>query len=219
MSRRSHVRIALWHPPWTQASSVTGVMDEADRLSVTALSVALVALIVAITQLLQQTFGTTEGYRKCRHEVIGPWAAFTRRRFVWYELRMETRFITPELDLLTPAQTQQAYINTRGPYPLIADSPENATPEMHDTLHPEGLRLGKDQSHLADELLVSWIHFLQALHTMQTGPAVAGSERHCCAKPTFNRHVHREPLLAHLPAVKSEAVSYTHLTLPTKRIV
>lgn len=167
-------------------------MDGADRLSVAALSVALVALLVTITQLLQQIFGTAEGYRKCRREVIGPWAAFTHRRFVWYELRMETRFVTPELDLLTSAQTLQQYKDPGRLYPLIADSSASATPEMYDTLHPHGTALGKAEGYLTDELSVGWIGFLQALHAIQTGPPVAGIERHCCAEPTFTRHVHRE---------------------------
>ena len=96
---------------------------------------------------------------------------------------METRFVTP-------AQTLQEYKDTRRPYPLIADSSTSATPEMYDTLHPHGTALGKAGSYLTDELAVSWIGFLQALHDMQTGPPVAGSGRHCCAEPTSMRHGH-----------------------------
>lgn len=46
-------------------------MDEASRLSQLALIVALLALIIALGQLLQQIFGTADGYRRCQQVVIG----------------------------------------------------------------------------------------------------------------------------------------------------
>ena len=71
-------------------------MDESDRLSVTALSVSLVALIITVTQLLQQLLGTTDGHRRCRQEVIGAWSNCTRRKFIWYDLRFSLDVIEDE---------------------------------------------------------------------------------------------------------------------------
>ncbi|KAL9619220.1 MAG: hypothetical protein Q9160_006155 [Pyrenula sp. 1 TL-2023] len=71
-----------------------------DYVGVVALLVSLVALIIAVGQLLQQVFGTAEGYRSCNASVIGPWSKTRHRVLHIGELRMETRFQTPELTLV-----------------------------------------------------------------------------------------------------------------------
>ena len=66
-----------------------------------ALVVSLVALFVTLAQLLQQIFGTAEGYRRCQESIIGPWARLRRRRIRVAELRMETQFETPDFSFIT----------------------------------------------------------------------------------------------------------------------
>lgn len=74
-------------------------MDENERLSLLALIVALLALIIALGQLLQQIFSTADGYRRCQHSVIGLWAKHTSLKWRWSQFRFETRFVTPDIRL------------------------------------------------------------------------------------------------------------------------
>ncbi|KAF7191934.1 hypothetical protein HII31_06744 [Pseudocercospora fuligena] len=74
-------------------------MEESDRLSTTALVVALIALVVSSLQLLQQYFSTSDGLRRCRESFLGPWSHLTRTPFHWTELRYETIYSTPEIEL------------------------------------------------------------------------------------------------------------------------
>ncbi|KAF3033030.1 hypothetical protein E8E12_002395 [Didymella heteroderae] len=66
-----------------------------------ALAVALTALAIAIGQLLQQVFSTAEGYRRCQHSVLGPWARKTRLTWRWSQFRFEVKFTTPDIILQT----------------------------------------------------------------------------------------------------------------------
>jgi hypothetical protein len=52
-------------------------------VSTAALAIAIVALIIALGQLIQQLFGTADGYRRCQSSVIGDWAKLVQRRFRW----------------------------------------------------------------------------------------------------------------------------------------
>ncbi|KAF1985933.1 hypothetical protein K402DRAFT_404730 [Aulographum hederae CBS 113979] len=100
------------------ASSEVGV-------AIVALVVSLIALLVAAGQLSHQYLSTAEGYRRCRKEVIGPWAARTHRRWLWSEFRYETTSTTPQLDLLSAVQyrgKKTKFRGTdRGPYHVVAD--------------------------------------------------------------------------------------------------
>src|SRR5882672_11507092 len=69
------------------------------NVAVTALAIALVALITAVGQLLQQYFATADGYRRCQRSVMGDWAKKTRLRWRWREFRFETLYTTPEISL------------------------------------------------------------------------------------------------------------------------
>lgn len=66
-----------------------------------ALAVALTALAIAVGQLLQQVFSTAEGYRRCQHSVLGPWARKTRLTWRWSQFRFEVKFTTPDIVLQT----------------------------------------------------------------------------------------------------------------------
>jgi hypothetical protein len=73
--------------------------DTVDPVAVTALVVALVALITTIGQLLQQYFATADGYRRCQRSVMGDWAQRTRLRWRWSQFRFETLYTTPEISI------------------------------------------------------------------------------------------------------------------------
>jgi hypothetical protein len=64
-----------------------------------ALVVALVALLTTVCQVLQQYFGTADGFRRCQDSVVGPWAKRTRLKFRWSEFRFETLFTVPHIML------------------------------------------------------------------------------------------------------------------------
>ncbi|KZM26777.1 hypothetical protein ST47_g2084 [Ascochyta rabiei] len=66
-----------------------------------ALAVALTALAIAVGQLLQQVFSTAEGYRRCQHSVLGPWARKTRLTWRRSQFRFEVKFTTPDIILQT----------------------------------------------------------------------------------------------------------------------
>ncbi|EPE28063.1 hypothetical protein GLAREA_04854 [Glarea lozoyensis ATCC 20868] len=68
-----------------------------DSIATSALVIALVALITALGQLLQQYFATADGYRRCQASVMGHWAKKTRIRFRWSEFRLETTFVVPRI--------------------------------------------------------------------------------------------------------------------------
>jgi len=44
-----------------------------DVLSITALVVSVVALVTTMLQVLQQYFGSAEGYRRCAKSVMDKW--------------------------------------------------------------------------------------------------------------------------------------------------
>lgn len=70
-----------------------------NTVAAAALAVALVALLTAISQVLQQYFGTADGFRRCQDSVVGPWAKRTRLKFRWSEFRLETLFTVPHIML------------------------------------------------------------------------------------------------------------------------
>jgi hypothetical protein len=89
-------------------------MGEVDtNLSASALSIALVALVIALGQLLQQYFATADGYRRCQKSVMGEYARMTRLRWRWREFRFETLYTTPEIFLVgdgAPSRVEQVVL-------------------------------------------------------------------------------------------------------------
>lgn len=71
-------------------------------ISVTALSIAVVALVIAVGQITQQYFATAEGFRRCQRPVMGDWARKTRSKFRASELRYQTIFYTPHITFVDP---------------------------------------------------------------------------------------------------------------------
>ncbi len=126
-----------------------------DTLSLVALSVALVALIVALGQVLGQYFATADGYRRCQASVMGPWARKTRLQWRWSQFRFETFFTTPVITLLdyTTGHRKQTGIDNAV---FILDG--NPGTSVNQPLIPtlKGLKQ-------SDEM-VCWIPFLQSLY-------------------------------------------------------
>lgn len=98
-------------------------MSREDGVSTVALFVSLIALLIALGQLLQQIFGTAEGYRSCNASVMGPWAKTRHRTFHLRELRLETLFQTPEFALV---ETASDGVEPAMDDPLIASSGDSA---------------------------------------------------------------------------------------------
>ena len=139
-------------------------MTDADnKLSIAAIIISLIAMAVAFGQVSAQWFGTAEGYRRCREEVIGQWALRTYRKWHWYEFRFETRFTVPHIDLKTFAQLADTELQRRDRMQhLSCQDCAQLTPEIKHTIH---LGLNLDDS----KLLASWIPLISALHGMFNG--------------------------------------------------
>ncbi|KAJ4303150.1 hypothetical protein N0V90_002043 [Kalmusia sp. IMI 367209] len=82
-------------------------MSLSDNVSVTALVISIVALGIGFASFFAQLFATAEGYRKCKHAVIGPWANHTRRHWLGFEFRYEVLYVTPEILLLTKDEIEK----------------------------------------------------------------------------------------------------------------
>lgn len=86
---------------------------ESNNVSLAAMIVAVVALVIASGQFLQQVFGTADGYRRCQSSVIGPWSRNTRLRWRWKEFRFETLLTTPEIIVLEDADENPHCMNNK----------------------------------------------------------------------------------------------------------
>jgi hypothetical protein len=73
--------------------------DTETKLVAAALVIALVALLTALGQLLQQYFATADGYRRCQKSVMGEYATKTRLHWRWRQFRFETLYSIPEIFL------------------------------------------------------------------------------------------------------------------------
>lgn len=70
-----------------------------DEVSVIALVVSLVALLVALLQVIQQYAATAYDFRRCSARTMGGWGKHTKRTFVPTEIRFETTFAVPHINL------------------------------------------------------------------------------------------------------------------------
>ena len=118
-------------------------MPSETSLASAALAIALVALVIAVGQLLQQVFATAEGYRRCQPSVLGPWAKRTRLRWRWSQFRFEVLFVTPRIKFMT---------TPRGALMLMHTHPEKF-------FKPETLESTSDIKEMA-----SWIPLLVSLY-------------------------------------------------------
>ncbi|KAJ5981900.1 hypothetical protein N7522_013528 [Penicillium canescens] len=74
-------------------------LSNEEKLFLAAIILAVAAFIISVAQVLQQYLATAEGYRRCQEKVVGPWKCYTKRPFQLKELRCETRFGTPFIEL------------------------------------------------------------------------------------------------------------------------
>jgi hypothetical protein len=88
-------------------------LDTPDTLAITAIVVALIALLSTVGQIVQQYIGTSEGYRRCQSSVMGLWGQATRRKFHFGEMRFEVFFQTPVFvtDIIAGDRRQRALID------------------------------------------------------------------------------------------------------------
>jgi hypothetical protein len=136
-----------------------------DPTAVAALVISIVALVIAVAQLLAQVVGTVEGKRRCQESVMGEWAQHTRRRWLWSEFRVETLFTTPSIvlvDLQTPG-TRFRNLPIKGIGCSIVDG--NVVPSIDDK-STKGIfrkcRLRKESRRVSTEL-ASWVSLLDEL--------------------------------------------------------
>lgn len=142
-------------------------MPAADNVAVVALVVSLIALLIASLQLLQALLGSVEGYWRCGEGVIGPWAKRRHRVIHLWELRVETTYITPEIDLLPSTRlrgSSSADYDGRAEelYPLNPTPSDVTTDEIRLTV-ADGTST-KYRPKWTSGNLVTWISLLQQLH-------------------------------------------------------
>jgi hypothetical protein len=125
-----------------------------------ALAVALTALFIAIGQLLQQVFGTAEGYRRCQSSVLGPWARKTRLTWRWSQFRFEVKFTTPHLVLETnvPFQVRRQTINHRKTKRFVV---------AVDHTGSDASPIPSEKHKQENTDLVSWVELLKQLELLQ----------------------------------------------------
>lgn len=141
-----------------QAESSSSMNDD-KTLSVAALAVALVALVVALGQLLGQYFATAEGYRRCQSSVMGPWARYTRLRWRMRQFRFETLFTTPQILFLPEGHDSSSLTGSASSTQslLMISGAEHVTAPVRDLFTV-------DQNSQKDEDLVCWVSLLQSLY-------------------------------------------------------
>ena len=136
-----------------------------ETLAAAALAVALVALLGTIGQVLQQYFGTADGYRRCQSSVVGPWAGRTRLKFRWSQFRFETLFTVPHIMLRRALWVSSA--PPECPFEQggwILGRPQDAKNADEVNLLISGNAADKPE-------LVTWLRFLRSLqwtHKMMT---------------------------------------------------
>ena len=135
-------------------------MNASDDVAIVALVVSLIALFITFIQLLHSLFGTAEGYRRCAESVIGVWHE-TRRRYrcvstvssfpglfhdrypIIWELRFETRYITPQIALFSPDEFRRAREDYEEVHLLNSSSlGQEWLALLKGTVHPSALKSG-----------------------------------------------------------------------------
>ncbi len=165
-------------------------MGTANDLSAVALTISLIALVIALGQVLQQYFATAEGFRRCRKDVIGAWSELT---FDWRNLRYETRFASPHISLVRP---QDFYKVPAGHFEGFS----KILPIGHNDLPKRTVDAGSLPS-----ARVSWLALLDHLRSYQLGlyhnafgPVVASNADGSAAEKGHNRHLELDEWFDHL---------------------
>ncbi|KAK0619578.1 hypothetical protein B0T14DRAFT_566413 [Immersiella caudata] len=142
-------------------------------IAVAALVLSVLAFVVSILQALQQYYSSARGYSSCGPTVIGKWAAFRHRRFLWSEFRFEVEFLTPVIFIARPS-------NTRGPMGSTAQSKITVLDGSEES-YKGACVLGEEEKkkedsrkmaepgrvHTADNEAATWLDLLMAVQTME----------------------------------------------------
>lgn len=131
------------------------------NVSVVALIVALFALLIAVGQLLQQIFGTADGYRRCQESVIGPWSKKVRLKWRWSQFRFETMFTTPIFTLAPVTEDDRYQTDWADRHEIICIT--GTEDSRNKTMTPINWTRG-----LAREDHVGWLVLLKDLHHIQS---------------------------------------------------
>ena len=121
-----------------------------DGVALSGLVIALVALVISLFQLLQQLFATADGYRNCQSTVIGPWAKLTKRRPVFWQIRIRTIYKVPYI-VVGYCDHEEIFCIT-------------GSDESRKRSYCPKLNQGKWPSKTLVGEMVSWIFFLDQLH-------------------------------------------------------
>ena len=139
--------------------------SEEDNTALAAIIIAVIAFFVTTGQLLQQIFGTADGYRHCQASVIGDWATLTRRKWRWSEFRFETKFTTPNIRLIDVegcARLTKVRLITGD---LESRRRTHVTSIRNTDDHESGDQVNPDDDESGDQ--VGWLALLDQLHLFQ----------------------------------------------------
>ncbi|KAF2128561.1 hypothetical protein P153DRAFT_432186 [Dothidotthia symphoricarpi CBS 119687] len=137
-----------------------------------ALAIAVVALVIAAGQLLQQLFGTADGYRRCQRSVIGGWSKLVRRRFMWSSFRLEVRVTTPHFEICPLDKAQRLSMRIPSGISVDKDSTQRIAITGSDDSRRRTFSRAQSSPSASfeddeDEDAVSWSLLLVALHNRQ----------------------------------------------------
>ena len=132
-------------------------MSTGDALPATALVISVIALVIALGQILQQYFATAEGFRRYRKDVIGSWSKLTQAPFDLRNLRYETQFVSPHISLTRPANFYQSRSGSK-------DGDDELLPVGHSRLPKPTVENGPLPS-----ARVSWLALLEHIGSYQLG--------------------------------------------------
>ncbi|EMC92293.1 hypothetical protein BAUCODRAFT_284405 [Baudoinia panamericana UAMH 10762] len=111
-----------------------------DDVTIAALVISLIALGVSYMQLTQQILSTVSAFRCCSYQVIGPWYRRRSLRPRFFELRLELRYETPKIVLVTPDELKD-HANQQEKSVSLMFGPElngnKKYRELDDTVHGE----------------------------------------------------------------------------------
>ncbi|KIW19212.1 hypothetical protein PV08_03506 [Exophiala spinifera] len=156
-----------------------------DSIGTIALVVSLVALCVALLQVLQQYTATADGFRRCHSSVMGNWAALTQRRFRLSELRFETVFAVPVIFLRDDDSVPLVWFRNRPVIDIEGTDASVRSTSMSDAVarhkphrlsgslgfsarkFPKLFNDNKCDAVLIDNDLVSWVRLLDKLQAVE----------------------------------------------------
>lgn len=161
-------------------------MASETEVATAALAIAIAALVIAFGQLLQQLFGTAEGYRKCQSSVIGDWSSLVSLRLRWSDkcidqfawlgcadwnrssFRFEVKVTTPHFEICNLKDARDVLLLGRGSEMVKGTKLRVAITGSERSRQKTFSRLRSEAADQdEDEDVVSWASLLTALHNRQ----------------------------------------------------